>query len=92
MSFKHNRALPLELFDNPETEVVQPETRIVTRAADTPGVSARSRYYNSRGEFAWASCHVLSYDRYTSEACRAFDHGCTQGLPNLRDTCIATKL
>lgn len=63
MAFKHNRALPLELFDNPETEIVQPETRIARRPADQPGAAARSRYYNSRGEFEWAPCYVLAYDR-----------------------------
>lgn len=66
MAFKHNRTLPLELFDNPETEVVQPETRIARKAVDLPGAAARSRYYNSRGEFAWAPCYVLAYDRCLS--------------------------
>lgn len=80
MPFKHNRALPLELFDNPETEVVPPEDRIKGRADGQPGALARSRFYDSRGEFAWAPCFVLAYDRYKphliktsteDESCRA---------------------
>ena len=63
MPFKHNRALPLELFDNPETEVVPPEDRISNRASDQPGASARSRFYDSKGAFAWAPCFVIAYDR-----------------------------
>jgi len=43
MPFKHNRALPLELFDNPETEVVRPEDRISAKTSDQPGAAARSR-------------------------------------------------
>lgn len=64
LPIKHNRALPLELFDNPETEVVPPEHRINTRPNGQPGASARSRFYDSRGEFAWAPCYVIAYDRY----------------------------
>lgn len=64
MPFKHNRALPLELFDNPETEVVPPEDRIKGRADGQPGALARSRFYDSRGDFAWAPCYVIAYDRY----------------------------
>lgn len=64
MPIKHNRALPLELFDNPETEVVPPEHRINTRPSGQPGAPARSRFYDSRGEFAWAPCYVIAYDRY----------------------------
>lgn len=64
MPFKHNKALPLELFDNPETEVIPPEERISNRPSDQPGALARSRFYNSRGEFAWAPCFVIAYDRY----------------------------
>ena len=64
MPIKHNRALPLELFDNPETEVVPPEDRINGRASGQPGAPARSRFYDSKGEFAWAPCHVIAYDRY----------------------------
>ena len=63
MPIKHNRALPLELFDNPETEVVPPEDRI-NRPSGQPGAPARSRFYDSKGEFAWAPCHVIAYDRY----------------------------
>lgn len=63
MPFKHNRALPLELFNNPETEVVAPEDRIKGRPSDQPGVLARSRFYDSRGDFAWAPCFVTAYDR-----------------------------
>ena len=79
MSFKHNRALPLELFDNPETEVVRPETRIASKGAESPGAPARSRYYNSRGEFAWAPCYVLAYDRYLLLQCCS-RHECQQAL------------
>ena len=64
MPIKHNRALPLELFDNPETEVVPPEDRINSRPSGQPGAPARSRFYDSKGEFAWAPCHVIAYDRY----------------------------
>ena len=63
MSFKHNAALPLELFDNPETEVIAPETRLSQKGRDELGVLARSRFYDSRGQFAWAPCFVLAYDR-----------------------------
>ena len=63
MPIKHNRALPLELFDNPETEVVPPEDRI-NRPSGQPGAPACSRFYDSKGEFAWAPCHVIAYDRY----------------------------
>lgn len=64
MPIKHNRALPLELFDNPETEVVPPEDRINSRPSGQPGAPARSRFYDSKGGFAWAPCHVIAYDRY----------------------------
>jgi len=64
MPIKHNKALPLELFDNPETEVVPPEDRINGRPIGQPGAPARSRFYDSKGEFAWAPCHVIAYDRY----------------------------
>ncbi|KAL0050690.1 hypothetical protein WJX82_005287 [Trebouxia sp. C0006] len=63
MPIKHNKALPLELFDNPETEVVPPEDRINGRPSGQPGAPARSRFYDSKGEFAWAPCHVVAYDR-----------------------------
>ena len=63
MSFKHNKALPLELFDNPETEVVPPEDRIKDCPSDQSGALARSRFYDSRGGFAWATCFVIAYDR-----------------------------
>ena len=63
MPFKQNKALPLELFDNPETEVVPPEDRIKGRPSDQPGALARSRFYDSRGDFAWAACFVIAYDR-----------------------------
>ena len=63
MPFKHNRALPLELFDNPETEIVAPEDCISSRPSGQPGALAHSRYYDSRGEFAWSPCHVIAYDR-----------------------------
>ena len=63
MPFKHNRALPLELFDNPETEVVPPEDRIKGCPSIQPGAVARSRFYDSRGDFAWAPCFVIAYDR-----------------------------
>lgn len=66
MPFKHNKALPLELFDNPETEVVSPEERIKNQPSGQPGALARSRFYDSRGEFAWAPCFVIAYDRYTN--------------------------
>ena len=66
MPIQHNKALPLELFDNPETEVVPPEDRINNRPHGYPGAVARSRFYNSRGEFAWAPCYVIAYDRYSS--------------------------
>ncbi len=64
MPIKHNKALPLELFDNPETEVVPPEDRINSRPSGQFGAPARSRFYDSKGEFAWAPCHVIAYDRY----------------------------
>ena len=64
MPFKHNRALPLELFDNPETEIVAPEDRISSRPSGQPGALARSRFYDSRGQFAWSPCFVIQYDRY----------------------------
>lgn len=64
MPIKHNRALPLELFDNPETEVVPPEDRINSRPSGQPGAPARSRFYDSKGDFAWAPCYVIAYDRY----------------------------
>ncbi|KAA6419936.1 MAG: dynein heavy chain axonemal [Trebouxia sp. A1-2] len=63
MPIKHNRALPLELFDNPETEVVPPEDRINSRPSGQPGAPARSRFYDSKGDFAWAPCYVIAYDR-----------------------------
>ena len=63
MPFKHNKALPLELFDNPETEVVPPEDRVKARSSDQSGALARSRFYDSRGNFAWAPCFVIAYDR-----------------------------
>ena len=69
MSFRHNAALPLELFDNPETEVIPPEKRISQTATDQPGVLARSRFYDSRGQFAWAPCYVLAYDRCHQRLC-----------------------
>ena len=63
MPFKQNKALPLELFDNPETEVVPPEDRIKDCPKGQPGALARSRFYDSRGDFAWAPCFVIAYDR-----------------------------
>lgn len=67
MPFKHNKALPLELFDNPETEVIPPEERIDSRPSGQPGALARSRFYDSRGQFAWAPCFVIAYDRYVGQ-------------------------
>ena len=74
MAFKHNAALPLELFDNPETEVIPPERRISQKAGDQPGALARSRFYDSRGQFAWAPCYVLAYDRCTLQLFLASQH------------------
>ncbi|KAK9829119.1 hypothetical protein WJX72_004004 [[Myrmecia] bisecta] len=62
---KASKKLPLELFDNPETELEPPEERLRRAAADLPGAPAHSRFYDTSGEFAWAPCHVLDYDRET---------------------------
>ena len=68
MPFKHNKALPLELFDNPETEIIPLEERINNRPGGQPGALARSRFYDSRGQFAWAPCFVMAYDRYVGSS------------------------
>lgn len=60
---KPNRALPLELFDNPETELVPPEERLLRRQPGAPGVAAHSRYYDTQGHCKWAPCWVLQYNR-----------------------------
>lgn len=54
--------LPLEMFDDPELERVDPVEYLQQLEGDArPGVTARSRYYQNGGQFTWAPCYVLGY-------------------------------
>jgi hypothetical protein len=56
--------LPLELFDSPESELVDPAERIQAAIdAGQGGAPALSRFYEPHGSFTWAPCCVQQYDR-----------------------------
>lgn len=62
--------LPLEFFDSPAMEAVDPQQRLqAAQAAGEPGAAALSRFYGQDGTFVWAACHVLQYDRCVACSC-----------------------
>ncbi|KAG2430891.1 hypothetical protein HXX76_009864 [Chlamydomonas incerta] len=67
-------SMPLEYFDSPEMELVQPEERLrrAREAAEVEGrgagagpvgVPGFSRYFDTSGTFMWAPCVFTDYDR-----------------------------
>ncbi len=67
---KVSTSLPLEYFDSPAMEAVQPQDRLDSVKAEAeaagsqqPGAPARSRFYDLAGAFTWAACWALEYDQ-----------------------------
>lgn len=68
LGIRPSKKLPLELFDNPELEQVQPQERLARVPHGEPGIPARSKFYDTAGNFSWAPCHVLEFLRLVQEA------------------------
>ena len=59
--------IPLELYDDPNLEVLKPSIpEYLTQANGGEGAKAKSRYYSIDGDMTWEPCKVLSYDSETS--------------------------
>jgi len=55
----------LEYFDSPDLEIFDPVTKLTNAPLVTgsPGLHARSRFYDTSGAFSWAPCIVRAFDR-----------------------------